>query len=409
MLALDGPARLGDHDDGEPDSLYVARCLRDDGVADWHPLAPVGLDELERFTGAATPDVLRALLDVTGGRAAWAAQLWRHWRTSDVVVQDDDRDPCWRFARDGRARAADPVEDVLGRRRMIALVGDDTHALREARELLVCAALEGRRFTAEGVAAALHRDRDEVIDLLDEQLARDEDHPLGLVVEDGSVEVDDETGRRTLWRYRFAAELDWLDPVAPPRPHGHAPVRARGRVGARASRSVRRRGAPDRARPRPAVHARGRPRLSRCSASSATAAAKPSPATRSPGSMSRRATTSRLASSSPACSRCSASSATAAAKPSPATRSPGSMSPQGNDLEARVELTRVLALFRELGDRRGEAVTRHALARVDVAQGNDLEARAELTRVVARYRELGDRESEAVTLEDLAALDGDDA
>ena len=210
MLALDGPARLGDHDDGEPDSLYVARCLRDDGVADWHPLAPVGLDELERFTGAATPDVLRALLDVTGGRAAWAAQLWRHWRASAVVVQDDDRDPCWRFARDGRARAADPVEDVLGRRRMIDLVGDDPRALREAHELLVCAALEGRRFTAEGVAAALHRDRNEVIDLLDEQLARDADHPLGLVVEDGSVEVDDETGRRTLWRYRFAAELDWL-------------------------------------------------------------------------------------------------------------------------------------------------------------------------------------------------------
>ena len=37
------------------------------------------------------------------------------------------------------------------------------------------------------------------------------------------------------------------------------------------------------------------------------------------------------------------------------------------------------------------------------------EARAELTRVLALYRELGDRPSEAVALEDLAALDGDDA
>lgn len=42
-------------------------------------------------------------------------------------------------------------------------------------------------------------------------------------------------------------------------------------------------------------------------------------------------------------------------------------------------------------------------------RGNDDEARAELTRVLALYRELGDRASEAVVLEDLAALDSDDA
>ena len=106
------------------------------------------------------------------------------------------RRPGARWDRESRATG----RCCSARTRRAGRLGDDPRALREARELLVCAALEGRRFTAEGVAAALSRNRDEVNDVLDERLARDADHPLELVVEDGSVEVDDETGRRTLWR-----------------------------------------------------------------------------------------------------------------------------------------------------------------------------------------------------------------
>ena len=468
VLALDGPARLGDHDDGEPDSLYVARCLRGDGVADWHPLAAVELGELERWTGATAPDVLRALLDVTGGRAAWVAQLWRHWRASGVVVQDDDRVPCWRFARDGRARAADPVEDVLGRRRMVELVGDDTRALREARELLVCAALEGRRFTAEGVAAALRRDRDEVIDLLDERLARDADHPLGLVVEDGSVEVDDETGRRTLWRYRFAAELDWLTLS---RHHGLTDARRSERAGelARALRELyggqahriahalarlfMLAGDLDTARhfarmadngvsrevilwraravldaPDPHDHA-GRRRASQLLTAAAGELFHSGPFTdglrfadaahRLASLRGDQAEALQLTGHHQAMLGEYEQARTTLRRARPLFREIGDRHgeavtrhelaridvEQGNYDEARAEFTWVLALCRELGDLRGEAVTRHELVQIDVAQGNYDEARAELTRVLARRRDLGDRHSEAVTRHALAWID----
>ena len=81
-----------------------------------------------------------------------------------------------------------------------------------------------------------------------------------------------------------------------------------------------------------------------------------------------------------ASSRCAASSATATAKPTPATTSPGSTVEQGNYERARAPSSpRVLALRRELGDRHGEAVTRHAARPDRRQQGNYDEARAELS------------------------------
>jgi tetratricopeptide (TPR) repeat protein len=77
-------------------------------------------------------------------------------------------------------------------------------------ELLAVAALEGRRFTADAVARALDRNRDSVIDQLDDTLARDDTHPQGIVVEIGARNVSDATGARDLWVYEFAARLDWL-------------------------------------------------------------------------------------------------------------------------------------------------------------------------------------------------------
>jgi len=428
VLALDGPARLGDHDDGEPDSLYVARCLRDDGVADWHPLAAVELGELERFTGAAEPEILRALLDVTGGRAAWAAQLWRHWRASGVVVQDDDRDPCWRFARDGRTRAADPVEDVLGRRRMIELVGDDTRALREARELLVCAALEGRRFTAEGVAAALGRDRDEVNDLLDERLARDEGHPLGLVVEDGSVEVDDETGRRTLWRYRFAAELDWLtlsrhDGLTDARRSERAGELARAlrslyggeahRIAHALARLFALAGEGDTARhfTRMADNGVSREVILWRARAALDAPDPPDPAGRRRASQLLIAAADELFHSGPFTDGLRFAEAAHRLAPLRGDQAKAlwltghHQARLGEYQRARQALRRARALFRELGDRPGEATARNELAHIDVAQGDYDEARAELTRVLALCRELGDRRGEAAARHELAHID----
>jgi tetratricopeptide (TPR) repeat protein len=221
VLAIERPAQLDRHEDDEPESLYLARRLRGRALARWAPLDLVTMGALEAWTGPAAPDVLEGLLAATDGRAAWAGQLWRHWCASGVVVREDattEEDPGtdagpWAFADGAQERTLDAFDDVLGRR-LAAAAGDGegaAEAVGAARELLAHAALEGPIFTADAVARVLGRDRDEVIDQLDDMLLRDDEHPDGVVHEAGSIDVDDKYGaRRHLWLYRFGSELDWL-------------------------------------------------------------------------------------------------------------------------------------------------------------------------------------------------------
>ncbi|MDP2712487.1 MAG: tetratricopeptide repeat protein [Solirubrobacteraceae bacterium] len=427
VLALQGPARIGPHEDAEADSLYVARRLCERGPARWHPLAPVSSSELEAWTGPAAPDVLAALLDVTRGRAAWAALHWDHWRAQRVVVEDGER-ASWHFAAGGRERAQEPVDDVLGRR--IAALVDDEGARDHARELLVCAALEGRTFTAAAVAATLGRDRDEVIDLLDDALAVDDDRPAGLVQEVGSITIDDETGKRHLWLYRFVEELDWLTLH-----HHHG-----------AAEALRREQAGTLAAALGALYGRQIERVAGTLARLFAIAGEPDPArlfqrvadTGTDGEVllwrgralvdgtdpedradRRRASQTLIA----------AAGELFASGPSDdglrfaqqAHRLAVLRRDQADALyltgvhhinlgdyeEAHRQLTRVLALRRELGDRGGEADTGHTMARVDMEQGKLDRARQELTAALAICRELGDRDGEASIHHSLASIYAD--
>ena len=209
VVAIDRPAQLEEHEDEETDSLYVARRLTGRGLARWHALDPVGIEDLEHWTGPAAPEVLHLLLALVLGRAAWAAQLWTHWRTEGVVVRHEGADAGWRFGLNGRVRATNPVDDVLGDR-LRKRVGPKKVAVERERTLLAYAALEGRTFTADAVALALDRDQDEIVDLFDDTLATNGEPPDGFVAESELVLLDDESGRRHLLRYHFAAELDWL-------------------------------------------------------------------------------------------------------------------------------------------------------------------------------------------------------
>jgi hypothetical protein len=113
VLAIERPAQLDQHEDDEPESLYLARRLRGHGRARWVPLDPVAIETLEAWTGPAAPDVLERLLDATGARAAWAADLWRHWRAAGVVVAPEGRPfSIMGFTvRDGRIVAIDALAD----------------------------------------------------------------------------------------------------------------------------------------------------------------------------------------------------------------------------------------------------------------------------------------------------------
>ncbi len=124
VQAIERPAQLDAHEDDEPESLYVARRLRGRGQARWVALDLVTIEQLEGWTGPAAPDVLERLADASGGRAAWAAHLWRHWQASETVVaqagatEDETADDGarWTFAVGGRERTLDAFDDVLGRR-----------------------------------------------------------------------------------------------------------------------------------------------------------------------------------------------------------------------------------------------------------------------------------------------------
>ncbi|MGI8429985.1 MAG: AAA family ATPase [Solirubrobacteraceae bacterium] len=210
ILGVSGPRELGEHHDDEPEHLNVARQLTHAGIATWHPLPSVDDGELQDWTGPAAPEVLAALLEITGGLAGWTAELWRDWRARGIV--DDVTGGRWRFT-PRRSLHLDDVDDVLEGRLGRLFDPTDLNALSRARNVLACAALEGRRFTPAAVARALGRDADDTIDFLDENLAVEEHPDDGLVSDDGWAAVSDERGERQVAVYSFARHLDWLTGV----------------------------------------------------------------------------------------------------------------------------------------------------------------------------------------------------
>jgi tetratricopeptide (TPR) repeat protein len=432
VLATERPAQLDRHEDDEPESLYVARRLRGGAHARWVTLEHVTIEQIAAWTGPASPDVLERLLSVTGGRAAWAAHLWRHWRASDVVVAGDAgagdgaaQAQAWRFAAGGRERTLDPFEDVLGGRLRGLVAGGET--TERVRALLAHAALEGPVFTADAVARVLRRDRDEVIDLLDDMLVHDEEHPAGVVHETGSIDVDDEHGaRRHLWLYRFAHELDWL--TLAHRGLGEPERRAAARDLTRALVDVYG-GAHYVAGTLARLHevtgdeapARRYRQMADAGADRAVMRwraeallAQPDPPDR-PGR--RRHSQVMLA---------VARGLSGGGPPADGlrfARAAYRLAPLREDRaealymagvyhfklaaydDARHALNLALALSRELGDRRGEADARSALALIISRLGGREEARTELAFVLDAYRALGDHDAEAATRQSLANLD----
>lgn len=427
VLAIERPAQLDQHEDDEPESLYLARRLRGHGRARWVTLDLVTMEALEEWTGPAAPEVLERLLDVTGGRAAWTADLWRHWRAAGVVAapqSEEDGVGRWTFADGGRERTLDAFGDVLGRR-LAALPGE---LAEPVRELLAHAALEGPVFTAAAVARVLRRDRDEVIDLLDDTLLHDDEHPEGVVREAGSLDVEDDRGAtRHLWLYRFDATLDWLTLAS----HGlgeEADRRTAARGLAQALIDVY--GGPHYVAQTLArlyelagdeMPARRYRRLADAGASRAVllwraeallAGADPlgRPDRRRAGEV-LLAAARGLTGSGPYEDGRRYALAVYRLAPLREDRAEAQYLAGvhafklGDYDAARHALNLALALYRELGDDKGQADVRAALALIDSRRGAHDLARAELAFVLDVYRALGDRDAQAATHGSLANID----
>jgi tetratricopeptide (TPR) repeat protein len=423
VLAVERPAQLDRHEDDEPESLYVARRLRGPALARWLSLELVTIEEVEAWTGPAASDVLERLLAVTGGRAAWAAHLWRHWCASGVVVAGGP-DAEWRFAPGGRERTLDPFEDVLGGRLRGLVGGVDT--LDSVRALLAHAALEGPVFTADAIARLLRRDRDEVIDLLDDMLVHDDEHPDGVVHETGAIDVVDEHGvEHHLWLYRFDHALDWLTlarALEEPQRRAAALDLTKALIdvygGPRYVAGTLARlhelagdDAPAR-RYRQMADAGDDPAVMRWRAEALLAAPDPldRPARRR-GSQAMLAVARSLSGSGPPTDGLRFAQAAYRLAPLREDRAEALYLAGvfhfklGAYDDARHALNLALALSRELGDRKGAADARAALALILSRLGGQEAARTELAFVLDAYRTLGDRESEAATRQSLANLD----
>jgi hypothetical protein len=170
-------------DDDEPRGQYTARTLVRRGLARSWPLERVGRSELAAWIGRAEPPVVDALLERSGGRAGLAVRLWQAWQGAGVVERADES---WRLLPGAKT-------DIVAER------------VAGSLELLTVAALESRHFTAEAVAHALGRSRDEVVDELDDELVE-----AGLIEEVGLITIHEPDGTRHLWQYRFVSDLDRL-------------------------------------------------------------------------------------------------------------------------------------------------------------------------------------------------------
>ena len=425
VVAVDGPEHLGAHEEGEPETLTVARQLaaHDVDVATWHWLAPLAASDVECWIGPTESGVSEMLLQITGGNAGYTAALWRDWVRSGVV--EDVTLGRWRLA-DGREPIIDDVSDLLDDR-LRRVTRGDLNATARAENVLAVAALEGRRFTAPAIADALGRDRDDTIDFLDEHLSLDDEHPDGFVVEDGFLHVRDERGQRSLAMYRFARGLDWLTL----RHHGlsEAEQQHRGRRLADALHTLyggeAHRVAPTLVRLYASAGNHDRARHYQRMADTGidrevvlwrarNVLADDDPVDRAER---RRASQLLIAAGyalfhgGPFADGLRFARAAHQFADLPADRATAAYV-AGNHLmhlgdyrQAREQLLSAQQLRRELGDRSGQADARHGLATIDSLQGDYERAREQYTAVLQLRRELGDRSGQADARHGLATID----
>jgi len=431
VLALDGPQTLGESHDQEPVPHRVARELTavEVDVATWHWLAPLTADIVERWTGPVSPDVMSWLLEVTSGRSGETARRWRDWQQRGLV--EDRSEGRWLFA-----AGHDPMLDMDGLLdgRTRRLCGGEVQELARIQRFLGCAALEGRRFTAEAVALAVQPGRDpaEIIDFLDSALVFDDAHPDGLVSKDTSALVPAGDGARELARYRFARELDWIALRHHGLSDGERRQKARGlveafehlygaNVSARADTLARLSAiAGDSARARRYEKAAGintDSRITLWRARSAISGADPTDLVgRHHVAQLLLHGAEELLSSGPfdegvIFARAAQRVTDALDQRALAVYLTGlHLRSAGERGQARAELKRAEGLYRTLGGRAGLAglaVTLHALAMLDSEQYEFDQARAGYAAVREIYRDLGDRHGEASVHAGLAGLDRD--
>lgn len=209
ILSMEGSPDLGEHEPNEPACLYMARRLRERSISLWHALLPLSGDEVAKWIGPADVSLINLILATTDGNPRWTIQLWEDWRKRGVVAKDQSSSS-WSLSVGQTEQVSGPVWDIFGDRIQKLMGTKDLPEFEKTVNLLSCASLEGRQFTAQALARVVNRDPDELMDFLDETLLTCERNPDGLLTEVGFITVNDHDGERKLFRYSFATDLFWM-------------------------------------------------------------------------------------------------------------------------------------------------------------------------------------------------------
>lgn len=207
IVSLRGGVDAGEYHPEQTHLEYSTRRLVKNGLAEWWHLAPVTQSDIATWIHLDTvPEIISELHGVTGGIPRWIVELWREWKLRETVVFNEDRQR-WEWGEKNKLSMG-LFKDVLEDRVKLLLKTDDLRKLDTVREILSCAALEDRTFTADALAIALEWDRDELVDFLDDNLVQTDEHPAGLLQEQPPLEID-ATLQRYVCRYRFISDWHW--------------------------------------------------------------------------------------------------------------------------------------------------------------------------------------------------------
>ena len=204
VMGINGPQQLPDVPrEQESGACGVARSLLGRAIGEWWGFRALSREEVASWIGPASAKLRSAVWEITEGDAGEIAGLWESWVRRGAIARDDqDR---WQIVGSVESTFAEAGDRVNAQ--LATLLGEENVQLLEnVRQVLACAALEGRTFTAEAVARALDWDYNDLINLLDDHLCGD-DGPLREAPSVSILRVG--TSSRPLWRYSFIRNLDW--------------------------------------------------------------------------------------------------------------------------------------------------------------------------------------------------------
>lgn len=188
----------------------LALELAHKNLAELYHLGRVSQADLANYIAPAHDDVAERLHRLSGGLPLLAQNLWREWKNTETVVEDEDGlwwmspNSPWRSFGSGR----DYVRYILNE-----LWPTDDEAPWSADrmlEILRLAACEGQTFTAEALALACDVKLEDLIYGLEFLLDEPDDPGLVQIVDPVKLELKEAKWEKTLERFEFSPALSWL-------------------------------------------------------------------------------------------------------------------------------------------------------------------------------------------------------